>query len=186
VPTIDPNNQLTNKYLNLSINLISAINLDTFWLNVSLPQIQVSFKPKPRPLTQNGYCTNDPHCKTFDQNYFEFQYKEGEFVIYENVETQLRIHLISKSCATLFAWSYNYCIYGIYIQSVDDYINYVINRAPALNYIDLSSTDKSIQPLIWRDQYYTFSKVGSIQVSQDESSYYVSFNYLFEIKVLAG
>ncbi len=175
VPTIDPNNQLANRYLNFSISLVSAQNLASFWLNVSLPSIPLRFVPKPRPLTRNGYCTDDPHCKTFDQIYFEFQYREGEYVIYENIESQLRVHLISKSCASIGSYWSNYCIHGIYIQSIDDYISFVIKRAPALNYIDLSTTDKSIRPLIWRDKYYTFSKPGAIQVSQDEYSYYVSY-----------
>lgn len=49
----------------------------------------MEFLPKQRPLTQNAYCTDDPHCKTFDQNYFEFQYRDGEYVVYENTKSQL-------------------------------------------------------------------------------------------------
>ena len=158
---------------------------------------KIEFRPKPRPLTTNGQCTNDPHCKTFDQSYFEFQYKDGEFVVYENKKLQLwvkfflsekyaylnnnffkktkwnQIHLISKSCSSLFVFS-NYCIEEIYIQSIDDFVSYKIKRAPELEYIDLSSPNKTVLPLIWQSGSYQFSKAGAIQISKDDSYFYVS------------
>lgn len=37
-----------------------------YWFDVLLPSIAITFKPKSTSLTQNGYCSNDPHCKTID------------------------------------------------------------------------------------------------------------------------
>ena len=80
------------------------------------------------------------------------------------------MHLVSKSCSPN---SWIYCIDEIYIQSIDDYISYKINRAPALNYIDLSSPNQTVLPLIWLKGSYQMSKPGAIQISKDDSFYYV-------------
>ena len=62
------------------------------------------------------------------------------------------------------------------MQSIDDYISFEIKRAPSLHYIDLSSKNKNVLPLVWRDEVYTLPKEGAIQVKQDGSNYYVMIN----------
>lgn len=89
------------------------------------------------------------------------------------------MHLISESCIKIKGFIFNYCIKGIYIQSIDDYVSFEINRIPALHYIDLSSANKTVLPLIWRDEIYTLPKSVSIQIKQDDYNYYVSFLKLF-------
>ena len=42
IPTIDPNNMLANKFVVISISLVSSSNVNgLFWNNVSIPEIEV-------------------------------------------------------------------------------------------------------------------------------------------------
>ena len=67
----------------------------------------------------------------------------------------------------------NYCINGIYIQSIDDFISYEVRKIPSLLYADLSENQQKLQPIVFTDSQFQFKKQNSIQLSQDDTFYYV-------------
>lgn len=54
--------------------------------------VKVNYVFKSRSLDKYATCFNDPHCKTFDGQWFEL-HQAGEFQMYENTETQTRVNI---------------------------------------------------------------------------------------------
>ncbi len=86
--------------------------------------------------------------------------------------------MISEPCSiTLQQPNYPqfvYCIKGVYIQSIDDYVSFEVRRAPSLQYIDLSSISKNPIGLVWSGIFYELNKENSIRIEQDADHYYVN------------
>ncbi|RMZ99646.1 von Willebrand factor D and EGF domain-containing -like isoform X1 [Brachionus plicatilis] len=91
----------------------------------------VNFVFSSRPLSNFATCFNDPHCRTFDGKWFELQ-QAGEYLMYENVETQTRIHVRSLLCNPGgFTWpGYPppYCLNKIFIQYFYELIRIDVSR----------------------------------------------------------
>ena len=93
----------------------NSSSLRPFWKNITLPYITVNmnllfdffyiknyikiilkfeFIPYNRPLYVGAQCFNDPHCKTFDNTYFELQ-QPGEFLMFENTKLSTRVFIFN-------------------------------------------------------------------------------------------
>ena len=92
----------------------NSSSLRPFWKNITLPYItvrfflyhnliklnsiknliQFEFNPYNRPLYVDAQCFNDPHCKTFDNTYFELQ-QPGEFLMFENTKLSTRVFIFN-------------------------------------------------------------------------------------------
>lgn len=150
-------------------------------LTLSLPQLKLTYIPMNRPLYNGGSCYNDPHCTTNDGQPFEFQYIDGEFLMYENKELQFRVHLISHPCVPGCKFC-NYCIKEIYIQSIDDLVGFDIDKTPNLFYRDLNGTKESL-PLLWSGNRASLPKSTLFSIYQDSYQYNIFSHYGTAVRI---
>jgi hypothetical protein len=150
-------------------------------LTFSLPPLQIRYIPQNRPFYRGGSCYNDPHCTTNDGLPFEFQYFDGEYLMYENKELQFRVHLVSHPCVPGCEWC-NYCIKEIYIQSIDDLVGFDIESTPKLFYRDLSGTKVAL-PLIWSNNQASLPKETLFSIYQDSYQYNIFSHYGTAVRI---
>ncbi|CAF0941693.1 unnamed protein product, partial [Brachionus calyciflorus] len=149
--------------LELQKNMGNGNQRDLF-SKLILPNITVNFRPSSRPLKYYATCFNDPHCKTFDGVWFELQLP-GEFQMYENVETQTRVHVISTRCSPWSWWRPPFCLNKIYLQ----YFHEIVRIDVANNLIYYSNLLRNIinQPVIFDSQGNARNSIESLQITKN-------------------
>ncbi|RNA14319.1 hypothetical protein BpHYR1_025745 [Brachionus plicatilis] len=142
-------------------------DLRPFFKNFKIPSITVKFIPSRRSLNNYATCFNDPHCMTFDRKWFEF-HQPGEYQMYENVETETRIHLISIRCSPFNGnfpgWTPPYCLYKIYLQ----YFYEILKIDVSTNIITYSDLRRNIldEPLIFDDNNEIINELDSLIIKK--------------------
>jgi hypothetical protein len=81
------------------------------------------------------------------------------------------MHLVTESCASLKLFKQNFCIKTIFVQSIDDIVSWDINDN--LRYMDLSSADKKMTPVLWNLENADIKKDNAIKITKDASQYHV-------------
>ncbi|CAF0919356.1 unnamed protein product, partial [Brachionus calyciflorus] len=149
----------------------NSANLRDVYKKLNLPTLNIKFAYQNRPLTKFASCYNDPHCRTFDGKAFELQ-QAGEYQMYENTETQTRIHLINKLCSP---GSRPYCLNNVFIQSMHEIVK--LDLEYNLFYYTNLKTKSFDQPIIFR--------VGNALNSFDQLII-TSSNYLIQVETGYG
>ncbi len=106
----------------------------------------------------------------------EFHGKDGEYLVVENENSNLRVHTVSKSCGLVKKLSYTsvYCNYELYVQSFDDLIYFTVASPGVLYYKDLSKTNSQSVKILF-DMLTgsgTLPKLTSLSVSLESGRYF--------------
>ncbi|CAF0960987.1 unnamed protein product, partial [Brachionus calyciflorus] len=157
--------------------------LRPLFANLILPTIQINFKYYDRPFSNFATCYNDPHCRTFDNKWFEF-HQAGEYQLYENNETQTRIHLTTQRCSSYEGtgdWIAPYCLNKIFIQYFYELLRVDINTR-IVTYTNLRTLTTN-QVISFDSTGSPINTIESIILKKDGYGYEIVTGYGLTLKI---